>query len=76
VQAVEPAGRGAISELETLLARLESAIGAIERRCQTENLALAELRGQQAADRARLARIEGAASEAVAALDALIAETP
>jgi len=66
-------GRGAISELENLLARLERAIGAIEQRRQIDGLAVAELRGQQAADRARLARIEGAASEAVAALDALIA---
>jgi hypothetical protein len=59
--------------LENLLARLERAIGAIEQRRQIDGLAVAELRGQQAADRARLARIEGAASEAVAALDALIA---
>ncbi len=63
----------AISDLQNLLTRLESAIGAIERRRVTDNLAIAELRTQQAGDRARLARIESAAGEAVAALDALIA---
>jgi hypothetical protein len=63
----------AISELESLLARLESAIGAIERRRLTDAAALNDLRTQQAGDRARMARIEAAASDTVAALDALLA---
>ena len=53
-------GRGAISELESLLARLERALDAIER--------------QRTADQARLARIEQAAHDTVAALDALLAQ--
>ena len=36
---------------------------------------MATLRNQQAADRARLTRIEAAATEAVAALDTLLAGT-
>ena len=66
-------GRGTISELESLLARLESAIGVIERRRLDQSAMLDDLRVQQFGDRARLARIEAAASDTVAALDALLA---
>jgi len=68
-------GRGAISELESLLARLEGAITAIEQRRLVDATTMATLRNQQAADRARLTRIEAAATEAVAALDTLLAGT-
>ncbi len=66
-------GRAAISELDSLLERLERAIAAIERRRLGEQAMIGELRQQQGADRARLARIEAAAGEAVAAIDALLA---
>jgi hypothetical protein len=55
------------------LARLEGAITAIEQRRLADAGALGNLRRQQADDRARLAAIEDAASEAVAALDKLLA---
>lgn len=60
-------GSGAISELMNLFARLESALAAIETR-HSEAAAAA------ASDRARLERIEAAATEAVRALDQLIGQ--
>lgn len=68
-------GRTAISDLESLLVRFERALLAIEQQRHRDAAATTDLRTQQAGDRARLARIEAAASEAVAALDALLAGT-
>jgi hypothetical protein len=55
-----------ISELEQLIARAEAALSAIAARRVAETAA-------RAADQARLARIEAAAADAVAALDVLLA---
>jgi precorrin-6B methylase 2 len=60
-------GSGSISELMNLFARLETALAAIETRRSAEISAAAD-------DRARLQRIEVAASEAVRALDQLIGQ--
>lgn len=56
----------AISELEQLIARAETALAAIEAR------GAADARDRDA-ERARLARIESAAAQTVAALDDLLA---
>lgn len=64
-------GSGAISELMSLFARLETALAAIEARRTTDIAAAA---ADVAADRARLERIEQAAADAVRALDTLIGQ--
>lgn len=56
----------AISDLDHLMQRAEAALDAIEAR-------LAQQARAHAAERARLARIEAAAAQTVAALDDLIA---
>jgi len=55
-----------ISELEQLIARAEAALSAIAARRAVEATA-------RAAEQSRLARIEAAAADAVAALDVLLA---
>jgi hypothetical protein len=60
-------GIGAISELLSLFVRLETALAAIETRRKAEAAAATD-------ERARLARIEAAAAEAVRALDQLIGQ--
>jgi len=60
-------GSRSISELMSLLVRLETALAAIEARRSAEA-------ATAAGDRARLQRIEAAAAEAVRALDTLIGQ--
>ena len=67
-------GDGAISELLSLFARLESALARLEQQQAAAKAAAAAASAQHAADRDRLAKLEGAAGDALRALDALIGQ--
>jgi hypothetical protein len=67
-------GGTAISELMGLFARLEAALTRLEQQRAAASRSAVDAAMAHAADRERLARLEGAASEALKALDALIGQ--
>lgn len=67
-------GGTAISELLGLFARLETALARLEQKHAAAAAASAAQDAAREADRARLAQLEGAATEALKALDALIGQ--